>query len=196
MLKKLSFWAVLGLFLVMGCNSSVSAEVTVGQPAPNFAVADTNGKMRSLSEFKGKFVVLEWFNPDCPVSKGFYDNQTMQNLQKSLAKKGIVWLSIDSSAPGKQGNITPEKGNAILKERTATPTALLLDPDGKIGRLYGAKTTPHMFIIDSKGTLIYNGAIDDKKTGKNLVQAALDEALAGKPVSISATQPYGCSVKY
>ncbi|MBX7223081.1 MAG: thioredoxin family protein [Blastocatellia bacterium] len=190
------FWAVLAcLVFVIGCNASVGADATVGQPAPAFSGTDSHGKTHNLSDFKGKYVVLEWYNPDCPIVRSKYDPGVMQKLQQEYTKKGIVWLSIDSSAPGKQGHLTPEQANAAIKKEKGAPTALLLDPEGKIGRLYGAKTTPHMFIIDPQGKLIYNGAIDDK-ANNNYVRTALDEVLAGKAVSNPTTQPYGCSVKY
>ncbi len=195
-MKNLALLAILGVFLVIGCSPvSGAGDVAVGSAAPNFTGTDSHGKNHSLTDFKGKFVVLEWFNPDCPFVKAQYDPKHMQELQKLFTKKGVVWLSVDSSAPGKQGHLTGDQANAVLKEKGASPTALLLDPEGKIGRLYGAKTTPHMFVIDPSGKLIYAGAIDDKQ-GKNYVRAALEEALAGKPVSVAATQPYGCSVKY
>ncbi len=190
--------------LTIGAASAAAADIEVGKPAPNFSAQDASGKTRSLSEFKGKFVVLEWFNPDCPFSKKQYADGAIQQLQKQYTDKGVVWLTIDSAAPGKQGHLTGEQAQAVIAERKASPTAVLLDPDGAVGKLYGAKTTPHMFVIDPKGAVIYHGAIDDKpsldaaeaKTAHNYVQAALDEAMAGKPVTVKPTQPYGCSVKY
>ena len=183
---------------------AVAAEIEVGKPAPVFSAQDATGKTRSLSEFAGKFVVLEWFNPDCPFSKKQYADGAIQQLQKRSTDKGVVWLTIDSSAPGKQGHLTGEQAQAVMAQRKASPTAVLLDPDGTVGKLYGAKTTPHMFVIDPKGVVIYHGAIDDQPTldaaaakgAHNYVQEALDEAMAGKPVTVKPTQPYGCSVKY
>jgi peroxiredoxin len=180
------------------------AEIEVGKAAPNFTLPDTNGKARSLSDFKGKFVVLEWYQPDCPFVGKHYRSGNMQSLQKEYTAKGVVWLSIDSSAPGQQGNYPAKKLNEIGASDEAARTALLLDPDGKVGRLYGAKTTPDMYIIDPKGTLVYEGAIDDKrstdladvKTATNYVKTALDAVMAGKTVPTTATRPYGCSVKY
>jgi peroxiredoxin len=180
------------------------AEVEVGKASPNFSLPDTNGKTRSLADLKGKYVVLEWYQPDCPFVRKHYNSGNMQALQKEYTAKGVVWLSIDSSAPGEQGNYPAAKLNEFAAKDGAARTALLLDPDGKVGRLYGAKTTPDMYIIDPNGTLVYRGAIDNKrstdlddvKTATNYVRAALDAALAGKPVSTTATQPYGCSVKY
>ena len=194
---------LVGFFLVL--NPLVQAtELPVGKPAPNFALPDTNGKNHSFSDYKGKIVVLEWINHDCPFVEKLYNSGHMQKLQKSYTGKGIIWLSINSSAPGKGGYCTPEKANELIKQKKAAPTALLLDPDGKVGKLYGAKTTPHMFIINSDGVLVYNGAIDDIRStkiedipkAKNYVQIALDEVLEGKKVSIQTSVPYGCSVKY
>ncbi len=176
----------------------------VGNAAPDFSISDSNGKTHSLSQYKGKYVVLEWFNPDCPFVKKHYGVGNMQKLQKEFTGKGVVWLAIDSSAPGKEGNLTGEQANAKISEWKSPMTALLLDPDGKAGHAYGAKNTPHMFIIDPEGKIIYMGAIDSKAspnpadipTSTNYVRVALDEALAGKKVSNASTRPYGCSVKY
>jgi peroxiredoxin len=178
--------------------------VRVGEPAPGFTAKDSNGKSQSLSDYKGKYVVLEWHNQGCPYTKKHYESGNMQRLQKEWTGKGVVWFTVISSAPGTQGFVTPTQENDYVKQVSAAPTAVLMDPEGTLGRLYGAKTTPHMFIIDPSGTLIYNGAIDDHSTSdpadiassKNYVSAALSEAMSGKPVSESATRPYGCSVKY
>lgn len=180
------------------------AEVQVGTPAPNFSLPDTNGTTFRLSDFKGKYVVLEWYNPDCPFVGKHYKSGNMQRLQKEYTAKGVVWLTIDSSAPGLEGNYPADQLNQISNKVGAARTALLLDPDGKVGRAYAAKTTPDMYIIDPKGTLVYRGAIDNKrstdladvKTATNYVQEALEAVLGGKPVLTAATQPYGCSVKY
>ncbi len=179
-------------------------DVKVGKPAPDFTLVDSHGKKHTLSDYRGKFVVLEWINFGCPFVRKHYNSGNMQGLQKKYTEKGVVWLSICSSAPGKQGYYKPEEINKMLKQKKAHPTAYLLDPEGTVGRLYGAKTTPHMFIIDPKGVLIYAGGIDDKpttrlkdvKTAHNYVSAALDAALAGKPVPVKTSRPYGCSVKY
>jgi peroxiredoxin len=176
----------------------------VGQPAPAFTATDLNGKSRSLAEFKGKYVVLEWHNQSCPFVKKHYSSGNMQKLQKELTAKGAVWLSIISSAPGAQGFVTPEQEKAYLAEQKASPTEVLFDPEGTVGHAYGAKTTPNMYVIDDKGVLIYAGAIDDNPssdaadaaTAKNFVRAAYDEASAGKPVTNASTAPYGCGVKY
>jgi len=176
----------------------------VGEAAPEFQLPDLAGQSRTLSEFKGKYVVLEWTNYDCPFVKKHYGSGNMQALQKASAAKGVIWLSINSSAAGKQGHYTAEEWAKQVAAREAAPAAVLLDGDGTVGRRYGAKTTPHIFIINPEGVLIYGGAIDsnsspDPKTipgAVNYVHKTLDAALAGKPVEPAATQPYGCSVKY
>jgi hypothetical protein len=178
--------------------------VKVGEPAPGFTAVDSNGKQERLSDYKGKFVVLEWHNQGCPYTRKHYESGNMQRLQKEWTAKGVVWLTVISSAPGTQGFVTPTQENDYLKTMNAAPTAVLMDPGGSLGRLYAAKTTPQMFIVDPGGTLIYNGAIDDHPTSdqrdiaksKNYVSAALEQALGGKPVTEAATRPYGCSVKY
>jgi peroxiredoxin len=180
------------------------AETEVGKTAPNFSLPDTSGKKLSLANFKGKYVVLEWYNPDCPFVGKHYKSGNMQGLQKEFTSKGVVWISIDSSAPGEQGSYPPEKLNEISARDGAARTALLVDPDGRVGRLYGAKTTPDMYVINPDGILVYKGAIDnmrstdlaDVKTATNYVRAALQETMAGKPVTTADTRPYGCSVKY
>jgi len=176
----------------------------VNEPAPDFTATDSNGNVHKLSEYRGKFVVLEWTNRGCPYTQKHYNSGNMQRLQKEWTSKGVIWLTVVSSAPGKQGYVTAAEENAYLKQVNAAPTAVLLDPTGQLGHLYDAKTTPHIFIINPQGTLIYNGAIDDRPTtdladvngAKNYVTAALDEATPGKPVSIATSRPYGCSVKY
>jgi peroxiredoxin len=176
----------------------------VGSAAPDFSVSDSKGKTQSVSQYKGKYVVLEWFNPECPFVKKHYGGGNMQKLQQEFTGKGVVWLSVDSSAPGKEGNLTPEQGEKKIAELKAHSTALVLDPDGKVGQAYGAKNTPHMFVINPEGKIIYEGAIDSKATpnpadipgATNYVKTALDEALAGKPITTPSSRPYGCSVKY
>jgi len=176
----------------------------VGEPAPDFTATDTNGKVHKLSEYQGKFVVLEWTNRGCPYTQKHYNSGNMQRLQREWTGRGVIWLTVISSAPGKQGYVTASEENAYLKQVNAAPTAVLLDPAGTLGHLYDAKTTPHIFIINPKGSLIYNGAIDDRPTtdltdvngAKNYVSMALEEATSGKPVSNPTTRPYGCSVKY
>jgi peroxiredoxin len=180
------------------------AHAKVGEPAPAFNLTDTQGKQHSLSEFQGKVVVLEWLNHDCPFVKKHYDSGNMPKLQTAYTGKGVVWLSINSSAPGKQGSYPADEANELTKDKGGAPSFVLLDPDGAVGKAYGAKTTPHMYVIDDKGTLRYAGAIDsvastdqsDIPKATNYVAAALDSVLAGKPVETATTQPYGCSVKY
>jgi peroxiredoxin len=176
----------------------------VGSNAPDFSLTDAKGKTHSLAEYKGKYVVLEWFNPECPFVKKHYGSSNMQNLQKEYTDKGVVWLTIDSNAPGTQGSLTPEEADKIVTSWKTHETAFLLDPEGKAGRAYGAKNTPNMVVINPDGKIIYHGAIDSKATpnpsdipgSTNYVKAALDESLSGKPVTTSQTKPYGCSVKY
>lgn len=180
------------------------ADAEIGKPAPEFTLPSAAGAEVSLASERGKFVVLEWLNHGCPYVRKHYDSGNMQRLQSDLAQKGVVWLSIISSAPGKQGHSTPAQASADATAKGAKPTAVLLDESGAVGRSYGAATTPHMFVIDPSGVLIYMGAIDDQATfeadsvanAKNWVKLALDEAMAGKPVSTPATKSYGCSVKY
>ncbi len=197
----------MGLGVALAAFSVVSLRAKgpeVGKPAPAFSLTDTAGQKRSLADYKGKYVVLEWVNHGCPFVKKHYDTGNMQALQKEIADKGVVWLSVCSSAEGKQGFYAPQEWQRINREKAVAATAVLLDPDGKTGKLYGAKTTPHMFVVDPQGVLIYKGAIDDKPStekgdvvrAKNYVRQALEEAMAGKPVSEPSTQPYGCSVKY
>src|SRR5258705_13983164 len=176
----------------------------VGSAAPDFSAPDANGKTQSLAQYKGKYVVLEWFNPECPFVKKHYGTDNMQKLQKEYTDKGVVWLTIDSNAPGTEGNLTPEQAQKVATSWKTQQTALLLDPDGKVGRAFGAKNTPNMVIINPDGKIAYEGAIDSKATpnpadipsSTNYVKAALDQSLAGKSVSTPQTKPYGCSVKY
>jgi len=176
----------------------------VGSAAPDFSLTDAQGKTHSLSEYKGKYVVLEWFNPECPFVKKHYGTSNMQNLQKQYTDKGVVWLTIDSNAPGTEGSITPEQAQKVSASWKTHQTALLLDPEGKAGRAYGAKNTPNMVIISPEGKIAYEGAIDSKASpnpadipsSTNYVKAALDESLAGKRITTPQTKPYGCSVKY
>ena len=192
-----------GFFLVLS-PVAPAAEAVMGEPAKDLTLPDSTGKIHSLSDYIGKIVVLEWLNHGCPFVKKHYNSGNMQKIQKMYAEKGIVWFSIVSSAPGKQGYMTPEEAVESGKHHIASPKAVLLDPEGTVGKLYGAKTTPHMFIIDSAGNLVYNGGIDDIRStnpddiakAKNYVRMALDQLLAGKEVSVQTSQPYGCSVKY
>jgi hypothetical protein len=176
----------------------------IGQRAPAFSATDSHGATRSLTEFRGKWVVLEWVNHECPYVRKHYNSGNMQRLQWTYTEKGVVWLSIVSSAPGRQGYMTAEQADQFEAQRHAAATAILLDPSGAVGHLYDARNTPQMFVIDPNGVLLYDGAIDDRPTArpsdiegaKNYLAAALDEAMAGKPVTIPRTQPYGCTVKY
>ncbi len=181
-----------------------AAEPKVGQPAPNFQLNDASGKRVSLSSYRGKTVVLEWNNPECPFVKKHYDSGNMQKAQAKATADGAVWLTINSSAPGKQGYLTPAAAKALVAKQATKRTAYLLDPQGTVGKLYGAKTTPHMYIINPRGTVTYMGGIDNKPTpnpadipaARNHVLAALSEMKAGKGVSVTTSRPYGCSVKY
>ncbi len=188
--------------LTLGIGS-VTAAPKVGEPAPGFAATDSHGKSVELADYRGKVVVLEWTNDGCPFVQKHYQGN-MQGLQRTAAEEGAVWLSVISSAPGKQGHVSGAQADALTTERGAAPTAVLLDETGAVGRLYGAQTTPHMFIIDPAGTLIYAGGIDsiasadaaDIAKARPHLQIALNEALADKPISQPLTKPYGCSVKY
>jgi hypothetical protein len=176
----------------------------VGAPAPAFTATDTNGGTHSLAQHRGKYVVLEWVNHGCPWVRKWYGQGHMQALQRQFGEQGVVWYSIVSSAPGKQGHETSERHNAMAAERGAAPAAILVDEPGVIGRAYDARTTPHMYVIDPDGTLIYMGAISDNRANRpeaidgarNHVVEALREAMAGKQVSVPSTQPYGCAVRY
>ncbi len=175
-----------------------------GEQAPDFKGTDSNGRTETLSQYRGRFVVLEWANKGCPYEQKHYNSGNMEKLQRQWTGKGVVWLSVLSSAPGQQGNVTSTEENAYLSQTHAAPTAAILDPSGQIGRLYEAKTTPHMFVIDPQGKVVYEGAIDDAPStdpstvnaAHNYVSAALTESIAGKPVTTAVTRPYGCSVKY
>jgi peroxiredoxin len=198
--------AVLLLLLLVSIRPlAVAADpASVGAPAPAFTLADAAGKTRSLAEFRGRYVVLEWVNFGCPFVRKHYDSGNMQDLQRSYTSRGVVWLSICSSAPGKQGFFEGKELRERIAGEKSSATAYLVDMEGKIGQAYGAKTTPHMYIINPEGTLIYAGGIDDKastnkedlKTAVNYVREALNAALDGKPVKITNSRPYGCSVKY
>lgn len=194
------------LALTALCTGGLFAAGTpkVGAPAPGFTLTDSNGKTHSLGDFKGKYVVLEWFNPGCPFVVKHYKSENMQKLQKEFTGKEVVWLTIDSSASGKQGSLSPAEANKQMSDWKMHPTALLLDGDGKVGHEYGATNTPHMYVINPKGGLIYTGAIDDKPTANpddiaganNYVKAALEESMAGKTVATPTSKAYGCSIKY
>ena len=195
--------AIAGFSLAAG-SALAQATAKVGAPAPAFEAVDADGKPRKLSEFAGKTVVLEWTNHDCPYVRKHYTSATMQTLQKDMTKEGVVWLSVISSPVGEQGHVDGAKANELTKSRDAAPAAVLLDPNSKMARAYGATTTPHMYIVDPKGTLAYMGAIDDKPSAstasltgaKSYVRQAVAELKAGKPVSEASTKAYGCAVKY
>ena len=198
-------YAALGLFTTsLLFTTSARAAATVGQAAPDFTLTDTSGKTVKLSDFKGKHVVLEWNNPGCPFVRKHYDTANMQALQKEAGGKGVVWLAINSTATTHQDYLAPPKLSQWMTEQKASPSATLMDESGAVGKSYGARTTPHMYLINPQGTLIYAGGIDsipsastaDIKTATNYVRVGLNEALAGKPLSKPTTQPYGCSVKY
>ncbi len=180
------------------------AAAVVGQPAPAFTAVDSNGRSVSLSDFRGKPVILEWHNPECPFVQKFYSSGEMQKLQAEAKKQGIVWLTINSGAPGKQGHLSPAEANANIRGIGMQSAAYLPDPTGEIGRAYGARTTPHMFLIDPKGTLIFAGGIDsipsadpaDIGKAENFVRLAMADMNAGKAVGTPTSRPYGCSVKY
>jgi peroxiredoxin len=190
--------------LVLGLNLSAFAAVEPGEVAPDFTLTDSKGTSHKLSDFRGKLVVLEWLNHECPFVKKHYSGGNMQKLQQEYTAKGVVWLSIISSAPGKQGHRTGPQAEADTKDKNAAPTAVLLDPSGEVGKKYDAKTTPEMFVLDKEGKILYAGAIDSIKStdsadiakAENHVRQALDAALAGQPVPTPKTKPYGCSVKY
>jgi hypothetical protein len=189
------------------CSPEVAdtlADLPVGKAAPDFRAADVNGRPVSLSDFRGRTVVLEWSNPECPTVEKHYGCGNMQKTQAAAAADGVVWLTINSSAPGNQGHMTPAEAKAFAAGQPSRRTAYLLDPKGEVGRSYGAKATPHLYVVNPAGTLVYNGGIDDKPTqdpadiagARNHVLAALGELKAGKPVSVPTSRAYGCSVKY
>ncbi len=190
---------------VLATAALAAQGTTIGQAVPEFALADVNGKVVKLSDFKGKHVVLEWTNPGCPFVVKHYGSNNMQALQKEASARGVVWLSINSTEKNHSDYLSPAKLNAKINgEWKGASTYVLMDETGKVGMAYSAKTTPHMYVIDPAGKLVYAGGIDDKrsanpadvKTAKNYVRAALDETLAGKTVTVATATPYGCSVKY
>jgi len=192
------------IILLLAVTTWAHAEAEIGKPAPAFTLPSCESKSVSLSDYKGKVVVLEWTNYGCPFVVKHYGSGNMQKLQADAAAKGVVWLSICSSAPKQQGHATPADALKACTEKNSAATAYLIDESGATGRAYGAKRTPEMYVINADGILVYQGAIDDKKsvdpadiaTAKNLVAAAIEETLAGKPVSTPETEAYGCSIKY
>ncbi len=207
MIKKLAYFAIalalMSLALVK-VSEPVNASAEIGEMAPSFTATDINGEEFKLEDQKGKIVVLEWTNHLCPFVKKHYGSGNMQNIQKSATENGVVWVSIVSSAPEKQGHMSADDAQALVKDFGANATTRILDPSGEIGKMYDAKTTPHMFVISPEGKLVYNGAIDDNpnpnpasiESSKNLVMAALGDLSEGRSVEIPRTAPYGCSVKY
>lgn len=197
-------WSVISAIVIGLLGATVSHALEIGKPAPAFEAKDSNGNTVKLSDYAGKIVVLEWTNQDCPFVKKHYSGGNMQSLQKTYTGKGVVWLTICSSADGKQGFYPGDVWNQTVTDKGIAATAVVLDPAGTVGKAYGASNTPHMFVVGADGTLIYQGAIDDTAStdaedipkSKNLVATAVDEALAGKPVTTATTKPYGCGVKY
>ena len=205
MTRMTKLFAATAAIATFSISSMAYAGIPTGSQVSDMMVTDSNGKTHKLSDFKGKNIVLEWTNDGCPYVKKHYATNNMQNLQKSATADGeTVWLSVISSAPGTQGYVSGEEANAIVEKFDAAPTAVILDPEGVKGKAFGAQTTPHMYIIDANQTLVYQGAIDDNRSAKhdtvkgakNYVAAALAEIKAGKPVSVTETKAYGCSVKY
>jgi peroxiredoxin len=192
------------IIIVVFMMASAGQALELGQAAPDFTLPDTEGKTHKLADLRGKFVVLEWINYDCPFVVKHYKSGNMQSLQKKYTEQDVVWFSVCSSAPGKQGHFPIDKIKSMKKEKEAAYSAYLIDASGDVGRAYDAKTTPHMYIINPEGILIYAGGIDDKpstdlkdiKTANNYVSTMMDDALAGKEVQPLSTKPYGCSVKY
>jgi peroxiredoxin len=203
-MKSLFALAGAGAFAIALWPGAVLAQAVVGSPAPNFTATDSHGQSHSLDQYRGKYVVLEWHNQGCPYTKKHYVSGNMQSLQKEWTAKGVVWFTVISSAQGEQGYVTDAQENVYLAQMHADPTAVLMDSGGRLGHLYGAKTTPEMYVIDPNGKLVYEGAIDDRPTpdpsdikgADNYLNDALTEAMAGKPVAKSYTRSYGCSVKY
>lgn len=201
-MRKQFFQITFIILALYACGSG--AALRIGEPAPDFEGVDSSGKVQRLADYRGKIVVLEWTNHDCPFVRKHYGAGNMQDQQRQAATQGVVWLSVISSAPGKQGHVSPAEADELTRNRNAQPHAVILDTGGKIGRSYNAKTTPHMYIIDAAGKLVYMGGIDsitssnpdDISRATQYVRAALQEMAAGKPVSTAVTKPYGCSVKY
>jgi len=195
---------LLGSLPLVLAPAAAFASADLGAVAPAFSTTDSNGKLWSLAELKGKVVVLETTNHDCPYVGKHYRAGNMQAQQREAAAKGVVWLTVAASAPGEQGYVTASEANAIVARNNAAPSAVLLDPQSRIAHAYGATVTPHMYIVDKAGMLVYKGGIDsipsanvdDIPKAKQYVRAALDEVLAGKPVTDASTRPYGCNLKY
>jgi len=203
-MRKLFLTSLATCALIMPAIGVNAAAPKVGAAAPDFTATDINGNPFKLSDHKGDIVVLEWTNADCPFVVKHYATGNMQKVQKETTEKGVKWISINSSAEGRQGNVTAEQAAKIIEEQGAYPTVKILDPSGELGKLYDAKTTPHMYVINAEGTLAYAGAIDNNASpnpktvegADNYITAAVDELIAGKDLTTPQTQPYGCSVKY
>jgi AhpC/TSA family protein len=206
-LTRRTFLVRTGLAALVGAAAvprPSGAAAKVGDAAPGFTAASTSGTSVRLADYRNKIVVLEWTNHECPFVRKHYESGNMQTLQKEATGRGVVWLSLISSAPGEQGFVSPAQANELTISRGAAPTAVLLDPSGTVGRLYGATNTPHMYVIDRAGVLVYAGAIDDRPTtrtadvpgARNYVRAALEAVAAGQPVATPVTRAYGCTVKY
>ncbi|WP_234571743.1 thioredoxin family protein [Rhodohalobacter sp. 614A] len=210
-MKKLTILFLLILAATMVINLTIedkenapAVDALVGQQAPDFEVVDAHGNTHSLSDYEGQYVILEWLNHGCPYIRKHYDGNNMQQLQEKYTDQGVVWLSVISSAPGEQGYMEPEEARQSIEEYDASPTAILLDPEGEMGRAYDARVTPHMFIIDPTGTVRYNGAIDDKptprasslETAHNYIDSAMSSLMNGEEVEVKSNTPYGCGVKY
>lgn len=201
-MKKILIAAVMSTFLILPGGASATA--TVGKPAPEFSLSDLDGKPVKLADFKGRHVVLEWHNTHCPFVMKHYDTGNMQALQNRYDAGDTVWLTVNSTNPAHQDYLSNAKLKDYIADKKAAPDAYLTDAEGAVGKQYGARTTPHMYVIDPTGMLVYAGAIDDKrssskadvKEARNYVAAALEESRAGKPISTASTTPYGCSVKY
>ena len=201
--RTLAHAVIAGAFIAGGASAAL-AQAQPGKPAPEFTLKDSGGKTVKHADLKGKTVVLEWTNQDCPYVRKHYGGGNMQQLQKDAAAKDVVWLTISSSAPGQQGHVNGIEADELTKSRNAAPAAFLFDPDGKVGHAYDARTTPHMYVIDKAGVLAYMGAIDDKptsnladlKTARPYLKEALEAVVAGQPVKLASTRAYGCSIKY
>ena len=199
--RQISIFLVLFL---LSANLIHAKELRIGKKVPDFSLPSSAGQLHELSDYRGQYVVLEWTNYDCPFVRKHYSSGNMQDLQREYTGKDVVWLSICSSAPGKQGHGSASDHKAKIAEWKITSTALLIDEDGTVGKAYDAKVTPHMFVINGEGEIVYNGAIDSKRStnpkdiadATNYVKAALDAVMAGGTVEVANTQPYGCSVKY
>lgn len=207
-LSRASRRAVMTAAMALGASLLVNAQAhaapTVGQKAPDFVAVDTHGQRHQLSDFAGKYVVLEWTNPGCPFVRKHYGSGNMPATQKAATARGVVWLAINSTERAASDYLPPAELAAWMKAQSAAPTAVLMDEDGIVGQAYGARTTPHLFIIDPKGMLVYAGGIDsiasarpeDIKLATNYVSQALGDAFGGRPISAASTKPYGCAIKY